>query len=429
MNGVFIQPASKVSGVVKVPGDKSISHRAALFGGMAHGETHVTHFLLGEDCLSTLRCLKGLGVEWEQHETEIWIRGKGMENWQEPNDILDVGNSGTTIRLLLGALAGSPFAATLTGDASIRKRPMRRVADPLRKMGANILGRQGGNLAPLTITGGNLQGISFKTPVASAQLKSAIILAGLRSKGLTTVEEPELSRDHTERMLRAFGVPIKSTGKTVKVQGGAVLQGQSVKVPGDISSAAFFLVLGSLVKSGEIIMPDIGVNPTRTGILDVLLQMGADIEETDRQETSGEPRATLKVRPAPLKGIEISGEIIPRLIDELPVLAVASCFAEGETVIRDAEELRYKETDRIRTVAEGLKAIGGRVEELPDGLRIWGQPSIRGGLAKSYGDHRLAMAWSVAGLLSKEGISVEGVAAAAVSYPEFIPTLRQLSDI
>lgn len=427
MSGVFIKPVSGVAGKVQVPGDKSITHRAALLGGMAHGETHVSNFLLGQDCLSTLRCLRQLGVSWERQGTEVWIRGEGMEAWTEPTDVLDAGNSGTTSRLMLGVLAGSPFAVTLTGDASLRTRPMRRVTDPLKQMGAQIMGRLDGNLFPLTMSGGQLQGRAFQTAVASAQVKSAIILAGLRASGETSVEEPTLSRDHTERMLRGFGVEVLSERTLVRVQGGGRLTGQEVSVPGDISSAAFFLVLGSLAERGELILPNVGINPTRTGILDALRAMGADIEVLDVAEICGEPRATLRVRSAKLQGIEIGGDIIPRLIDEIPILAVAACFAQGETVIRDAAELRVKETDRIRTVAEGLKALGGKVEEFPDGLRIQGQPSLRGGQANSQGDHRLAMAWAIAGMLSQEGVSVEDMAAADVSYPDFLAVIKKVA--
>lgn len=427
MRGLFIKPVSGVEGEIRVPGDKSISHRAALLGGMAHGETHVSNFLLGQDCLSTLRCLKQLGVSWQREGTEVWIRGEGMDAWQEPTDVLDAGNSGTTSRLMLGVLAGSPFSVTFTGDESLRSRPMRRVTDPLRQMGAQIVGRLGGNQFPLTISGGQLRGQAFRTAVASAQVKSAIILAGLRASGETRVEEPVLSRDHTERMLRGFGVEVISDKTVVKVQGGARLIGQEVSVPGDISSAAFFLVLGSLAGRGEIILPDVGINPTRTGILDALKGMGADIELLNVAEICGEPRATLRVRPASLQGIEIGGEMIPRLIDEIPILAVAASLAEGETVIRDASELRVKETDRIRTVAEGLTALGAKVEEFPDGLRIQGRPSLRGGQVSSLGDHRLAMAWAIAGMLSKEGVSVENMAAADVSYPEFSAEIEKVA--
>jgi len=427
MPGMFIKPVSGVEGVIEVPGDKSISHRAALLGGMAHGETHVTNFLLGQDCLSTLRCLKQLGVSSERQGTEVWIRGQGMEAWTEPTDVLDAGNSGTTSRLMLGALAGSPFAVTFTGDASLRSRPMRRVTEPLKQMGAKIMGRLGGNQFPLTMVGGQLQGQIFRTAVASAQVKSAIILAGLRAGGETRVEEPALSRDHTERMLRGFGVEVLSEKTVVRVHGGGRLTGQDVAVPGDISSAAFFLVLGSLAKQGEIILPNVGVNPTRTGILDALIAMGADIELIDVSEVCGEPRATLRVRPANLQGIEIGGDMIPRLIDEIPILAVAASLAEGETVIRDAAELRVKETDRIRTVVDGLNALGGKAEELPDGLRIIGQPSLRGGQASSQGDHRLAMAWAIAGMLSMEGVSVQDMAAADVSYPNFIDVIKKVA--
>lgn len=427
MRGVFIKPISGVEGEINVPGDKSISHRAALMGGMAHGETHISNFLLGQDCLSTLHCLKQLGVSSERKGTEVWIRGEGMEAWTEPTDVLDAGNSGTTSRLMLGALAGSPFAVTLTGDASLRSRPMRRVTDPLRQMGAQIMGRHSGNLFPLTMVGGQLQGQNFITTVASAQVKSAIILAGLRASGETRVEEPALSRDHTERMLRGFGVEVLSEKTVVRVRGGAHLTGQEVSVPGDISSAAFFLVLGSLAGRGELILPNVGINPTRTGILDALRAMGADIELLNVAEICGEPRATLRVRPAKLRGIEIGGDMIPRLIDEIPILAVAACLAEGETVIRDAAELRVKESDRISTVVEGLNALGAKVEEFPDGLRIHGQPSLRGGQASSLGDHRLAMSWAIAGMLSKEGVSVEDMAAADVSYPEFLTVIKKVA--
>lgn len=427
MPGVFIKPVSGVAGEIEVLGDKSISHRAALLGGMAHGETHVSNFLLGQDCLSTLRCLKQLGVPSERQGTEVWIRGEGMEAWTEPTDVLDAGNSGTTMRLMLGALAGSPFVVTLTGDKSLRSRPMRRVTDPIKLMGAQIMGRLGGNLAPLTMSGGHLHGRTIRTSVPSAQVKSAIILAGLRASGETRVEEPAFSRDHTERMLRGFGVEVLSEKTVVRVHGGGRLTGQDVSVPGDISSAAFFLVLGSLAGRGEIILPNVGVNPTRTGILDALRAMGADIELIDVSEICGEPRATLRVRPAKLQGIEIGGDMIPRLIDEIPILALAASLAEGETVIRDAAELRVKETDRIRTVAEGLNALGAKVEELPDGLRIQGQPSLCGGQASSLGDHRLAMAWAIAGMLSKEGVSVEDMAAADVSYPDFLAVIKKVA--
>lgn len=427
MSGIFVQPIRKVTGEVSVPGDKSISHRAALFGGMAKGETRVLNFLPGEDCLSTLRCLEQLGVESERQGSEVWIRGQGMEHWQEPDDVLDVGNSGTTIRLMLGALAGREFSATLTGDASIRRRPMRRVVDPLQQMGAMIVGRQNGNYAPLTIAGGKLRAGTIRIPVASAQVKTAIILAGLNAQGETMVEEPALSRDHTERMLKAFGVDLKAEGTKVRVRGGAKLLGQKVSVPGDISSAAFFLVLGSLVSRGELLLPDVGVNPTRTGILEVLKAMGADIEYLNMRESTGELRADLRVRPSSLHGVEVGGEMIPRLIDEIPVLALAAALAEGETVIRDASELRVKETDRISTVVAGLKELGAKVEELPDGLRLQGGARLTGASLTSHGDHRLAMTWAIAGALSADGVSVEGSEAARISYPEFFRDLERVS--
>ncbi|WP_088189518.1 3-phosphoshikimate 1-carboxyvinyltransferase [Desulfosporosinus sp. FKA] len=426
MGGVFVKPITGVKGEIRVPGDKSISHRAALLGGMAFGETHVTDFLLGQDCLSTLKCLRELGVAWERHGTEVWLHGQGMDEWREPTNILDAGNSGTTFRLMLGVLAGSPFSVTLTGDDSLRSRPMRRVTEPLKQMGARILGRREGNLAPITMQGGHLQGQSFQTEVASAQVKSALLLAGLRAKGETSVQEPSRSRDHTERMLRGFGVEVHSSGNLVKLQGGGRLTGQEVSVPGDISSAAFFLVLGSLVEKGELLLPEVGINPTRTGIIDVLKAMGADIEFLKSSEICGEPRATLRVRPAHLKGIELGGDLIPRLIDEIPILALAASLAEGETVIRDASELRVKETDRIARVAEGLNALGAKIEELPDGMRIHGQRTLRGGEVSSFGDHRLAMAWAVAGMLSQEGVSVENMTAADVSFPNFLEIIKKV---
>lgn len=425
--GVFIQPRRRINGDITVPGDKSISHRAALFGGMAHGRTHITNFLPGQDCLSTLNCLKELGVRWERRETEVWIEGQGLENWNEPQEVLNVGNSGTTLRLMLGVLAGSPFTSTFTGDSSIRKRPMRRVTGPLAQMGAKILGRQEGNFAPLTLQGGNLQGDFFQTPVASAQVKSAILLAGLRARGVTTVLEPALSRDHTERMLRGFGVNVLSEENQVKITGASMLSAQDVSVPGDISSAAFFLVLGSLIKKGELLIRNVGVNPTRTGILEVLLKMGADIQVENCTEICGEPRADLRVRPAELHGIEIGGGIIPRLIDEIPIIAVAASLADGETVIRDASELRVKESDRIKTVVEGLQTLGADLEELPDGMRIKGANKLLGGRVNSHDDHRLAMAWTIAGLLSENGVSLDGIEAAYVSFPGFLPLIQQMT--
>ncbi len=425
MAGVYMGPVAQVYGEVTVPGDKSISHRAALFGGMAKGETRISNYLLGQDCLSTLDCLSKLGVNWVRENGEILIHGTGMEKWQEPADILNVGNSGTSIRLLLGAVAGLPLSATFTGDESIRRRPMRRVTAPLREMGAAIQGRQEGNLAPLTIQGGNLTGRDFIIPVASAQVKTALLLAGLNAKGSTSVNEPSISRDHTERMLQAFGVKVERAGSQVRVWGGSTLTGQRVAVPGDISSAAFFLVLGSLAAKGKIVLPQVGINPTRTGIIDVLRAMGAQIEIKDEQTVCGEPQATLIVSPATLKGVEIGGEMIPRLIDEIPVLALAACLAEGETVIKDAGELRVKESDRLHAVAEGLKNLGGQIEELPDGLRIMGQRTLKGGSGNSFGDHRLAMTWGIAGLLSEEGVSITGMDASEVSYPNFCADIER----
>jgi len=366
-------------------------------------------------------------VKWELQGNEVWIESPGIDHWSEPQDILDAGNSGTTLRLMLGAVAGCPFSVTFTGDSSLRSRPMRRVTAYLEQMGAKILGRDDGNYAPLTIRGGKLQGGRFKIPMASAQVKSAIILAGLSAVGETSVEEPAASRDHTERMLKAFGADLKKEGNLTTVIAKGKLTGQTITVPGDISSAAFFIVLASLVPAGELCIRDVGINPTRTGIIDALSLMGADITIENVSEEGGEPKADLRIRPARLKGIEIGGELIPRLIDEIPVLAVAASLAEGTTVIKNGEELRVKETDRIRTVVEGLTSLGADIEELPDGMVIRGKHCLRGGQVNSHGDHRLAMAWSVAGVLSRDGVSVEGTEAVAISFPDFFACLERIT--
>jgi 3-phosphoshikimate 1-carboxyvinyltransferase len=409
-----------------MPGDKSISHRAALLGGIASGTTHVHGFLRAEDCLATLRCLRALGVRIDEDADRLTIRGTRL---REPAEILDVGNSGTTIRLLAGILAGQPFHSVLTGDASIRRRPMDRVAEPLRRMGARISGRDGGRLAPLEIDGGGLRGISYVSPVASAQVKSAVLLAGLFAEGETAVTEPSPSRDHTERMLGSFGVPVARSGLTSRVRGPATLRGTSLRVPGDLSSAAFFLVAAALVPGSEVAVEGVGLNPSRTGVLDVLRKMGASVEVRDVYEDGGEPAGTVTVRAGRLRGTTIGGDLIPRTIDELPVVAVAACLAEGETVIRDAAEMRVKESDRIAALARELGRLGAAVEPRPDGMVIAGGRRFRGGRASSGGDHRIAMALAVAGLCADEPVTVDDPECIQTSFPEFETLLRRVTGV
>jgi len=420
---LVVTPASRLRGTVRVPGDKSISHRAALLGGIAAGTTTVEGFLRSEDCVATLACLRVMGVRIEDDGRRLTIHGGALA---EPDDILDVGNSGTTIRLLAGILAGQPFHSVITGDASIRRRPMDRVAAPLRRMGASIGGRGGGRLAPLSILGGSLRGIAYETPVASAQVKSAVLLAGLFAEGETEVREPALSRDHTERMLAAFGVPAHRDGLAVSVSGPASLRPTTVRVPGDLSSAAFFLVAGALVPGSEVTVEDVGLNPTRTGVLDVLRQMGAEVRVWGRHDEGGEPVGSVTVRASHLHGTAIGGSLVPRAIDELPVIAVAACLADGETVISDAAELRVKESDRIAALARELGRLGAAVEARPDGLAIKGVPGFRGGRVASHGDHRIAMALAVAGLCADAPVTVDDTACIRTSFPEFEDILRSV---
>jgi len=406
-----------------VPGDKSIPHRAAPLGGIASGTTRVRGFLRAEDCLATLRCLRSLGVSIEDTPDELVIHGGRL---QEPEEILDVGNSGTTIRLLVGILSGHRFHSVLTGDASIRRRPMDRVVDPLRRMGARISGREAGRLAPLSIDGGSLRGISYATQVASAQIKSAVLLAGLFAEGETVVREPSPSRDHTERLLPEFGVPVGRDGLAVRLAGPVPLRGATLRVPGDLSSASYFLVAAALVPGSEVTVEDVGLNPTRTGVLDILRMMGAAVELRDVREDGGEPAGTVTVRAAQLRGTTIGGDLVPRAIDELPVVAVAACLAEGETVIRDAAELRVKESDRIGALARELGRLGATIEAQPDGLAIVGVRRLRGGRAMSGGDHRIAMALAVAGLCADGPVTIDDPACIETSFPGFEAALRRV---
>jgi 3-phosphoshikimate 1-carboxyvinyltransferase len=415
-----------------VPGDKSISHRALLFGAIAEGETVIEGLLPAEDPLSTAACLRAMGVEVSPIEAGavVRVRGVGLDGLAEPETVLDCGNSGTTMRLMLGLLAGRAGRHfVLSGDGSLRGRPMRRVAGPLAQMGAEIHGRRGGELAPLAVQGRPLRGATIHTPVASAQVKSALLLAALTAEGATTVIEPAHSRDHSERMLRAFGADLTvkgPAGTEVTVRPGAVLRGQPVVVPGDISSAAFWLVAGAITPGAALTIENVGLNPSRTGILDVLAAMGARIEVRNPRDVAGEPVGDLQVSHGPLRAFTIGGDLIPRLVDEIPVLAVAACCAEGVSRISGAEELRVKETDRLAVMARQLGALGARLTEHPDGLTIEGCAALHGAVLDSETDHRVAMSLAVATLVARGESLLHRPEAAAVSYPGFWDDLARL---
>ncbi|MDM5461715.1 3-phosphoshikimate 1-carboxyvinyltransferase [Bacillus cereus] len=417
---------NSLNGKIVVPGDKSISHRSVMFGAIAEGTTKVSNFLLGEDCLSTIACFQKLGVQIEQSGNDVTIYGKGLANLQEPKEVLDVGNSGTTIRLMLGILANTPFHSTIIGDASIGKRPMKRVTDPLSKMNAQIDGRENGQYTPLSIRGGKVKGMHYHSPVASAQVKSAVLLAGLQGEGVTTVTEPMQSRDHTERMLRAFGCTVDVNGRTVSLQGGQQLKGADIEVPGDVSSAAFFLVAGAIVQNSKLVLENVGLNPTRTGILDVLTKMGALISINHIRNEEFEPFGDITIETSKLKGIEIGGTLIPRLIDEIPVIALLATQAEGITVIKNAEELKVKETNRIDTVVDELGKLGAKIESTPDGMIIYGKQSLKGNTVNSHGDHRIGMMLAIASCIIDGEVKIENSDAVAVSYPKFFEQLAAL---
>lgn len=418
--------AQSLRGDVTVPGDKSISHRAVMFGALADADTHITGFLMGEDCLSTISCFKKMGVSIDVSEQEVVVHGVGLHGLKAPDELLYTGNSGTTTRLLCGILAGQPFSSTVNGDASIQKRPMGRIMKPLREMGADISGKDG-NLCPLTIHPAPLHGIRYTMPVASAQLKSAILLAGLFADSPTTVVEPAPSRDHTERMLRGLGAQVVSNGTEITLTPPKTLHAVNVEVPGDISSAAYFLVAGLILPDSDIVIRNVGVNPTRTGILDALEAMGANIERLNKRGTV-EPICDLRVRSSHLHGTTICGDMIPRLIDEIPVLAVAAAFAEGETVIRDAQELKVKESNRIATMTAELSKTGADVRETEDGMIIRGGKPLHGADFASYADHRVAMSMAVCALACEGDSSIDDPDCVAISYPTFFETLDALKQ-
>jgi 3-phosphoshikimate 1-carboxyvinyltransferase len=420
--------SDRVQGTLRVPGDKSISHRALLLGALAHGTTEVRGFLRSQDCLATWGALTSLGVRIEEGaEGLLSVHGRGPEALCEPEAVLDTGNSGTTFRLLAGLLAGRPFLSLLTGDASLRGRPMRRVVEPLAAMGATVLGRADGQYPPLAIRGGGLQGISWSSPVASAQVKSAILLAGLQAPGETTVTEPVRSRDHTERMLEACGAALWRTGTTVGVRGGVPLRPAVIRVPGDLSSAAFLLVAGAVRPSGQVQVLGMGVNPTRTGLLDVLERMGARLTYRNRGDAGGEPVADVEVAGGRLRGVRVGAEAIPRLIDEIPALAVAAALADGETVLEGVGELRVKEVDRLAALAGELSRLGARLRVTGDALAIQGGAPLRGSRVSSRGDHRMAMSLAVAALFADGESVVEDVACVETSYPGFRAALTAVA--
>lgn len=420
-----IRPTQALRGELRVPGDKSISHRALLLGALAGGRCKIGGFLPGGDCRATLGCLRALGVRIdEESATTLTVYGRGLHGLQAPAGALDCVRSGTTMRLLAGILAGQRFDSILTGDEQLLRRPMKRVAEPLAQMGAWI--ETTGGRAPLTIHGRPLSGIDYSLEVASAQVKSALLLAGLYAQGRTTVRQPGPSRDHTERMLAAMGAEIYSEDNLVCVQPASRLAAFDLEVPGDLSSAAFPLAAALLAPGSEVLLAGVGLNPTRTGLLDVLLAMGASLETNRRPDQGNEPLGDITVRASSLKGIEIGGDTVVRMIDEFPILAVAATQAEGETLVCDAAELRVKETDRIATVANELQTLGAAIEPRPDGFVVRGPTRLRGGRVSSHGDHRLAMALAVAGLVAQDEVIIEGAECIPDSFPGFVEGMRRL---
>lgn len=421
-----IKHTSHLKGTVQIPGDKSISHRAVMFASLASGTTEVTHFLQGADCLSTISCFQQMGVDIERTESHILIHGKGLHGLSAPTDTLDVGNSGTTTRLISGILAGQNFNARLTGDASIQKRPMKRILEPLSQMGAHITSEHQNGCAPLLYMPGKLHGIDYTSPVASAQVKSCLLLAGLYAEGVTSVTEPALSRNHTELMLSSFGADIASSGTTARITPGNPLYGQKIQVPGDISSAAYFIAAGLLVPNSEILIENVGINPTRDGILKVALEMGGNIKYLNQRTASGEPVCDLLVTSSSLSGITIDGAIIPTLIDELPMIAVMAAFASGTTIIADAAELKVKESNRIDTVVENLQKMGCDITATDDGMIIHGGAPLCGAFINSYMDHRIAMSFAIAALAAEGSSNISNAECVTISYPSFYQDLNAL---
>lgn len=413
-------------GEITVPGDKSISHRAVMFGSIAKGTTEIHNFLQGADCLSTIACFEKMGIDIENKGDRVLVHGNGLHGLKRPECVLDCGNSGTTTRLISGILCAQNFNVTLTGDASIQKRPMKRIIEPLSMMGADIISLNGNGCAPLLIKGRPLQGIHYTSKVASAQVKSAILLAGLYANSPTSVTEPYISRNHSEIMLNLFGADVSTQNTTAAIQPALELYGTNVMVPGDISSAAYFIAAGLMVPGSELLIKNVGINPTRAGIIQVCRGMGADLQLLNQSTGSGEPTADILVRHGNLHGTEIGGAIIPTLIDELPMIAAMACMAEGETVIRDASELKVKESNRIAVMAESLGAMGADITETEDGMIIRGGKPLHGAVIHSHKDHRIAMTFAVAALCADGTTSIKDADCVNISYPGFYQDLQRL---
>jgi 3-phosphoshikimate 1-carboxyvinyltransferase len=422
-----IEPIKKpLHGVIAVPGDKSIAHRAVIFGSIAQGRTRIFNLSGGEDNSRTVRAFRQLGVEIGRDGDALCVDGKGFAGLRQASEAIDCGNSGTTIRLMSGLLAGLPFHSELDGDASIRQRPMQRVIDPLIRMGAKIRSKTGNGLAPLEIDGGGLHGMHYCMPIASAQVKSAILLAALQADGETRIEEPQRSRDHTEVMIRGFGGAVGVDGVQIALKGGQALRGQDVRIPGDISSAAFFLVAAALVPGSDVTVRNVGCNPTRDGIVEVLRAMGAAIELFNERTEAGERVVDIHVTGGPLRGVDVGAEWVARTIDEYPILAIAGAVADGVTRFVDVKELRVKESDRIAAMSEGLRNLGVKVEEGEDSMTIFGGSKLSGGAVRSFADHRVAMAFAVAGLISRDGVEIDDPRCASISFPTFFDLLEQI---
>lgn len=435
MASLTITPGRPLQGTISVPGDKSITHRAIILTALASGMSRVSRYCRGEDCLNTMRAFQALGVRIDESADELSVHGKGLWGLIEPNGPIDCGNSGTGIRLLAGLLAGQDFFTILTGDESIRRRPMGRIVKPLREMGATISGRKGGELAPLAVQGSRLRAISYVSPVASAQIKSALLLAALFAEGTTRITEPRLSRDHTERMFQFFGIGLRREGISLLVDGRPSVGWSAVPqlvVPGDFSAAAFFIVGATIVPGSDVTIRHVGINPTRTGLLDVMTRMGADIQLLNQREEAGEPVADIRVKSARLHGVAIGPDLIPQTIDEFPILCVAAAVAEGETIISGAEELRVKESDRIATVSAELGAMGAHITEKPDGMVVHGlgvgakNGRLRAAHGRSHGDHRVAMSLAIAGLTASGPTQIDETACIETSFPDFHQTLLNL---
>jgi len=421
-----ITKAKSLKGEIKVPGDKSISHRGVMFGSISDGITELTGFLDGADCRSTIGCFRAMGIDITQDNDHVIIRGKGLHGLSAPSSMLDVGNSGTTTRLISGILAGQNFVSSLNGDESIQKRPMGRVITPLTQMGANIRSINGNGCAPLEIGGAPLKAIHYDSPVASAQVKSCVLLAGLYADGITSVTEPVISRNHTELMLSGFGAEIKTEGLTASIVGGPKLVGQQIQVPGDISSAAYYIAAGLICENSDLLIKNVNTNPTRAGIIKVAQNMGGNIELLNERIVSGEPVADIHVTTSNLHGCEVSGDIIPALIDELPIIAVMAACASGTTIIKDAAELKVKESDRIATVTENLSNMGCDITATDDGMFINGGKPLKGALIKTYLDHRIAMSFAIAGLVADGETTFDNEDCCCISYPDFFKTLSSI---